>query len=112
MEPGFYIMDLTSQKAYLEPFLPLANGMWSQMGWSALANGEQTLEVWAAVFCHLRDAISAGNEEEFGREGGKAHFAKEVDARLQCFTTAMTTPGGRGVLIPLTSPKRLQMDEA
>ncbi len=43
-----------------------------------------------------QDASRASNEEEFGREGGKAYFAEEVDARLQCFTTAMKTPGGAG----------------
>jgi hypothetical protein len=39
IEPGFYIMDSTSQKAYLKPFLPLADGMWSRTVRSVLANG-------------------------------------------------------------------------
>ncbi len=27
LKPGFYIVDLTTQKAFLEPFLPLADGL-------------------------------------------------------------------------------------
>jgi hypothetical protein len=112
VEPCFYIMDTASQKAYLEPFLPLANRMWSWTGQAVLANGEQTLDAWVAFFCHLRNASNTNNKEEVTKEGREAYFAKEVDAGLQHFTTAMKTPGGRGVLSPLTSPKRLQIGEA
>jgi hypothetical protein len=65
-------------------FLPLADGMWLQTGWSILANKEQTLEAWAAISRHLQDASRASNEE------------KVTDTRLQRFTTAMKTPGGAG----------------
>jgi hypothetical protein len=113
MEPGFYIINQAAQKAYLDPFLPLANGMYSRTGRSVLADGEQTLDAWAAIFCHLRDASMAINKEVATREEDRDYFYEEEDAGLQRFTTAMNTPGRRGgVLNPLESPKRLRLEDS
>ncbi len=83
LEPGFYIVDIATQKAYLKPFLPLANGMWLRTGRTILANGEQTLEAWVAVFPHLRDVSGASNEAEVNKEGWDAYFTKDLDTGLQ-----------------------------
>jgi hypothetical protein len=112
LEPGFYIVNLTTQKAFLEPFLPLADGLWSRSGRSVLADGEQSMESWAAVFRHLCNASNANNEAKGTKEGGEAYFTEAVDDGLQCFTTAMKTPGGRGVQNALMSPKRIRLEEA
>jgi hypothetical protein len=113
MEPSFYIVNQAAQKAYFDPFLLLANEMYSRTGRSILADGEQTLDAWAAIFCHLQDASRAINEEVATREGDRDFFYEEEDAGLQRFTTAMKTPGRwGGVLNPLASPKRLQLEDS
>jgi hypothetical protein len=107
MEPDFYIVDAMAQKTFLEPFLPLANGMWSRTGQSILANGEQPLEFWVAVFRHLQDASRTSEEENAAGDGAGVYFTEEHDTGLQRFTTAMKSRARQGVLNPLASPKRL-----
>jgi hypothetical protein len=112
LEPGFYIVNPTTQKAFLEPFLLLADGLWSRSGRSVLVDGEQTMESWAAVFWHLCNASNANNEAKGTKEGEEAYFTEAVDDGLQRFTTAMKTPSGRGVQNPLMSSKRIRLEEA
>jgi hypothetical protein len=113
MEPGFYIVNQAAQKAYFDPFLLLADGIYSRTGRSILADREQTLDAWAAIFCHLRDASRAISEEVATREGDRDYFYEEEDAGLQRFTTAMKTPGRWGeVLNPFASPKRLRLEDS
>ncbi len=108
MAAGFYVLDMSAQKAYLDPFLPLADGMCSQTGQTVLAGSNLTLEAWSADFRHLRD--TSGEVLEPLREGDD-YFEEAADTGLQRFTTAMKTPRGRGRLNPLTSPKCLRLDD-
>ena len=111
MTPGFYVHDKLAQKAYLNPFLPLANGMSSQTGRSILAGDDMTLEAWSAIFCHLQDTgVQVTNDSG---AGGDANFADTIDTGLQRFMTAMKTPQGREPVKPLAelSAKRLRLGE-
>jgi hypothetical protein len=112
LKPGFYIVNLMAQKAFLEPFLLLVDGLWSRSGRSVLLDGEQTMESWAVVFRHLCNASNTNNEAKGTKEGEEVYFTEAVDDGLQPFTTAMKTPGGRGVQNPLMSPKRIRLEEA
>jgi hypothetical protein len=96
------------QKVFLKPFLPLVDGLWLHSGKSVLADEEQMMESWAAVFWHLHDVSNANNEAKGTKEGD----TEAVDNGLQHFTTAMKTPGGWGVQNLLMSPKRIRLEEA
>jgi len=69
------------------------------MGRAVLEDGEQTMEAWAAIFCHLKEVGNRGDEE--GQD----------DPGLRPFTTAMKTPRGRVNTDLLNSPKQLRMTE-
>jgi hypothetical protein len=55
MFPGFYVLNAMGQEAYLKPFLLMEVGMRSTTGQAVISKGEQTMETWSAIFCHLRD---------------------------------------------------------
>jgi hypothetical protein len=97
MEVGMYILDEGVMKAYLKPCLPMEDATRSATGKAVLEDGEQRMEAWMAIFCHLREVGTRGNEEV--RE----------DPRPQRFATAMKTPQGRGDTNLLNSPNRLRM---
>ena len=111
MAPGFYVNDKLSQKAYLDPYLSLADGMCSQTGRSVLAGEDMTLEAWTAIFRHLQDTSVEVVDDSRGE--GEAYFANTTDTGLQRFTTAMKTPRGRKAVNPLTElpAKRLSMGD-
>jgi hypothetical protein len=82
-------LDATGQKAYLEPFPLLADGMWSNTSQLVLSKGEQTLEAWLVIFRHLRNM---GNTKVVSvKEGGAEYFGEVKDLGQQHFTTAMKT---------------------
>jgi len=111
-EAGFYIHDLHAQRAYLEPFLPLADGVLSPSGRTMLSDGStQSLEAWAAIFRHLQDACRAREEDDAAGLVEDEDFEEAANAGLQRFATAMKTQGGRERLNPLMSPKRLRVGE-
>ena len=97
MELGMYILDGLALKAFLEPCLPMRDATQSVTGRAVLEDGKQTMEDWRAIFHHLQEVGTRGNEE--GRE----------DLGLRRFTTAMKTPRGRVNTDLLNSPKRLCM---
>jgi hypothetical protein len=107
MFPGFYVLNAMGQKAYLEPFLPMEVGVKSATGRAVISEGEQTMEAWLVIFCHLRDM--GGNvkaEKEEGSESVGAH------SQLQHFATAMKTPMEWEDFNPLgTTPKQLRLSE-
>jgi hypothetical protein len=82
MEAGMYILDEGAMKAYLEPCLPMEDATRSATGKAVLEDGEQTMEAWTAIFCHLREVGTRGDKEV------------HEDPGLQCFATAMKTPQG------------------
>jgi len=45
MLPGFFLLDARQQRAYLEPFLPMAVGLKTSTACAVLSEGEQTMEV-------------------------------------------------------------------
>ena len=96
-EPGMYILDGSALKAFLETCLPMRDATRSVTGRADLEDGEQTMEAWTAIFRHLQEVGTRGNEE--GRE----------DPGLRCFATAMKTPRGQVNTDLLNSPKQLCM---
>ena len=100
-----------AQKAYINPFLPLADVMSSQTGRSILAGDDMTLKAWSAIFQHLRDTGVQATDDS--STGGDANFADTIDTGLQRFMMAMKTPPGRKPVKPLTelSAKRLRLGE-
>jgi hypothetical protein len=115
MLPGFYLLDVRQQRAYLEPFLPLAVGLKTSMARAVLSEGEQTVEAWAAIFRHLRNSEDEGltleGEEGLVEELGGDRFSSfndtSSDSLLRSFVTAMKTPGGRrDIGNPLTTPAK------
>ena len=115
MLPGFFLLDVRQQRAYLEPFLPLAVGLKTSTARAVLSEGEQTMEAWAAIFCHLRDSEDKGltleGEEGLVEELGGDRFSSfnntSSDSLLRSFVTAMKTPGGRrDIGNPLTTPAK------
>ena len=97
MEPGMYILDGSALKAFLEPCLPMRDATQSVMERAVLEDGKQTMEAWTAIFRHLQEVGTRGDEE--GRE----------DPGLRRFTTAMKTPRGQVNTDLLNSTKRLHM---
>ena len=93
MEPGMYILDGSSSKAFLEPCLPMRDALQSVTGRAVLEDGEQTMEAWTAIFRHLQEVGIRGDEEE------------RNDPGLCRFATAMKTPRGRVNTDLLNSPK-------
>jgi len=71
----------------------------SVTGRAVLADGEQTMEAWTAIFRHLQEVGNRGGEEE------------RDDPGLLRFVTAMKTPRGRVNTYLLNSPKQLRMTE-
>ena len=99
MEPGMYILDGLALKAFLEPCLPMRDATQSVTGRAVLEDDKQTMEDWRAIFHHVQEVGTRGNEE--GRE----------DLGLRRFATAMKTPRGRVNTDLLNSPKQLCMTE-
>ena len=111
-EAGFYIHDLQAQRAYMEPFLSLADGASSSTGRSMLTDGTaQSLEAWAAVFRHLQDACKARDDDDAAGLGEDEDFEEAANTALQRFASAMKTPAGRERFNPLMSPKRFRLGE-
>jgi hypothetical protein len=92
MEAGMYILDEGAMKAYLQPCLPMEDATCLATGKAVLDNGEQTIEAWTAIFCHLREVGTRGDEEVC------------KDPGLQRFAMAMKTLKDGGTPTSSTHP--------